>query len=277
MVLVELKSRAARRVIDRMWFCPHPYGANHPPDYPYDARNQQDHPGATVCADDIGVLQFQEFAPIFEEELGFVPPFIAGEGGWPFGNAEDARYPRIDDALHARYHAALFQWFRLGRLSNGEGLPDYLFAFCPWILFGPEAEAWYSTSTGTRLQTIEAVRALLKFTRAFGAPTGARSASQPGLKVLGHYVFMGRASPAQWSRLILARRYLTRFNVTFGFSLAEAMRAEDVTILGDQRMVSAEDERRLKSAGCQVERLLGDAEALEIILRDRLRRNAEYG
>ncbi len=265
-VLTELKARNASAVIERMWFCPHPYGGNHPPDYPYDRRNQLEHPGATIADDDISVLQFLEFAPIFQAELGFIPPFIAGEGGWQYGNADDGRYPRIGDATHAEYHSALFDWFRSGKLSNGESLPDYLFAFCPWILFGGEADAWWSSAAGTRQKTIDAVQAIPPFVRQFGHTRS----------LLPHYVLFGRANEDQRSRLLLARSYLARFNIAFGFSTEDARRAREVTIVGDQNVVSWAEEAELKRAGCRVERLLGDASALEIILADRLNRQAEF-
>lgn len=164
-VLRELKLLNAQSVIERMWFCPHPYGANHPPEYPYDELNQRDHPGATLNDDPVTVLEFLEFAPMFERELGFVPPFIAGECGWQYGNASDARYPKIDDAHHAKYHAALFGMMQTNKLPNGAPLPEFMYAFCPWILYGAEADAWFSSTTGIRQSTLDAVSAMPRFVR----------------------------------------------------------------------------------------------------------------
>lgn len=275
-ILRELKARNASAVIERLWFCPHPYGGNHPPDYPYDKRNQYDHPGSTLTGSDVTVLQFLEFAPVFEEELGFVPPFIAGEGGWQYRNAEDGRYAKVEDRLHATYHTSVFEWFREGILSNRQALPDYLFAFCPWILFGSEADAWYSRTTGTRQETIDAVKAIPPFVRKF---RGAALQDQPIIpaQVLSHYVLFGNATSLPRARLVLAREYLTRFDVSFGFSIGQATKAKRVTILGDWSVVNQEDEAKLKGAGCRVERLLGDAYAIGIILQDRIKRGAEFG
>jgi hypothetical protein len=289
-VLNELKLLNAASVMERMWFCPHPYGANHPPDYPYDELNQRDHPGATLNDDTETVLQFLEFAPVFESELGFVPPFLAGECGWQFGNAADPRYAKIDDAHHAKYHAALFDMLRTNRLANGAPLPDFVYAFCPWILYGPEADAWYSSTTGTRQQTIETVRAIPPFTREGGDATGAsppatvaaraaRAApaapAPPSRPPLRHLLLFGSASREKWHRLVLARRYAQRFNVALGFSVQDALQARRVTIIGDTAQVTLEEEAQLKRAGVHVERWLGDLNALELILQDRLTRNTE--
>lgn len=274
-VLRELKSLRAQNVIERMWFCPHPYGANHPPDYPYDERNQRDHPGATLNDDSESVLQFLEFAQVFERELGFVPPFIAGEGGWQYGNASDPRYPKIDDEYHARYHAVLFRMMSVNKLPNGAPLPDFFYAFCPWILYGPEADAWFSSTTGVRQQTIEAIRVIPPFLR---SETGVASVSTPPTPrlPLRHYLLFSPRSAAQWHHLILTKGYVTRFNVPFGFSVQDALHARRVTIVGDTSQVSLEEEAQLKRAGIRVERWLGDLTALEVILKDRIARNAEF-
>lgn len=282
-ILNELDARGAGEVVERMWFCPHPYGSNHPPDYPYDPINQHDHPGATLANDDNSVLQFLEFAPVFEQALGFVPPFIAGECGWQYGNGADTRYSKINDAAHAQYHRAIFEWFQSGKLSNGAPLPSYLMACCPWILFGAERDAWYSSTTGIRQQTIDAVKSLQPFRRRNPnlGTLSAESASRPNIsqdeKTMSHYVLLGAASHTQWVRLVLLRRYLAHYNVAFGFSLDEAKRAARVTVIGDTAAISILAEQELKRAGCRVERVLGDLYALELIFGDRVARDAEFG
>ena len=57
----------------------------------------------------------------------------------------------------------MLKWFRKWRLSNGEPLPDYLFAVCPWILSGPSDEAWYGYTT--KAMTIWAVKSIKPFVR----------------------------------------------------------------------------------------------------------------
>ncbi len=135
-------------VWERLWFCSHNYGLNHPPEWQEDVW----------C-----VLGFQFFARLFERRLGFVPPIICGEGGWLYGAYDDHRYPRVEGGLHAKYTRRMLRWFRKRSLSNGEPLPDYLFAVCPWILSGPTFEAWYGYTT--KAMTIWAVKSIKEFFR----------------------------------------------------------------------------------------------------------------
>ncbi len=152
-VLRSIKAQKGDRLFGRMFFIPHPYGLNHPPNY---------------VQDDAAILGYRSYVPVFQQEIGFVPPFIAGEGGWKFGAAEDNRFPAIDDKLHAQYHVELFNWFRLGQVSDGQPLPDYLFAFCPWILASTtEVAAWYDGPDGNRDLTIAAIKKIPVFTRKF--------------------------------------------------------------------------------------------------------------
>jgi len=150
--LQALKARKGEAIFGRMFFIPHPYGLNHPPDYQEDIN---------------GVLSFLRFADVLQQQIGFVPPMIAGEGGWKYKADDDRRFPVIDDARHRDYHVAVFNWFKTGKLSNGQALPDYLLAFCPWLLFGGDASAWVDSFEGTRTMTVGAVKAMSNFVRRF--------------------------------------------------------------------------------------------------------------
>jgi hypothetical protein len=146
--LQRMEAEGLNSAFDRLFFVAHLYGLNHPPDYDEDIN---------------GVLGFREFARVFEEEIGFVPVMIAGEGGWRPGEAQDNRYPAISEELHRDYHLAVFNWFR-----SGELLPDYLFAFCPWLISDPhDPAAWFDSASGDRKLTIEAVEAMPPFQRRF--------------------------------------------------------------------------------------------------------------
>jgi hypothetical protein len=151
--LYQIRLHGGEAIFQRMFFVPHPYGLNHPPAYQEDLN---------------AVLGFLTFAQVFQEEIGFVPPMIAGEGGWKYGATDDNRFPRIEDQLHRDYHVEVFNWFRTGTLSNGEPLPDYLFAFCPWLLASKmDDSAWFDSFAGDRTLTIQAVKDIPPFTRRF--------------------------------------------------------------------------------------------------------------
>ncbi len=151
--LRDLKKHGGERIFKRMFFLPHPYGMNHPPSYTEDPN---------------GVLGFRYWADILRQELGFVPPMIVGEGGWKYGAENDNRFPKVNDELHRDYHVEMFNWFRTEVLSNGEPLPDYLFAVCPWLISAElDSNAWYDSFAGERTLTIEAVKAIPLFERKF--------------------------------------------------------------------------------------------------------------
>jgi hypothetical protein len=151
--ITQVYARQGDALFHRMFFVAHAYGLNHPPDY---------------AQDNNGVLGFSIFAQIFQHRLGFVPPIVIGEGGWKVGDKEDDRYPPIDETLHRDYTLAVYDWFRSGKMSNGKPLPNYVFAFCMWILSGVnEAGAWYDGLGGDRTLTIQAVENLPVFVRKF--------------------------------------------------------------------------------------------------------------
>ncbi len=151
--ITQIYARKGEALFHRMFFVAHSYGLNHPPNYDQDIN---------------GVLGFRTFAQIFQHRLGFIPPIIVGEGGWKIESAEDNRFPAIDDKLHRDYTLAVFDWFRTGKMSNGAPLPDYLFAFCHWMIAGAqEAGAWYDSFKGDRTLTIQAVQQLPPFVRKF--------------------------------------------------------------------------------------------------------------
>jgi len=148
-----IKARDGEAVFGRTFFIPHSYGMNHPPNYTEDIN---------------AVLSFRVFAWHFQEQIGFVPPMIVGEGGWKWGATDDGRFPMVTDDLHRDYYVELYNWFRTGTLSNGEPLPDYLLAFCPWLLSHKmDDNAFYDSFAGDRVITIEAIKAIPGFTRRF--------------------------------------------------------------------------------------------------------------
>jgi hypothetical protein len=153
-VINKIKAEKGDRMFQRMFFVAHSYALNHPPNY---------------TEDENAVLGWRMFADAFKQQIGFVPPIIVGEGGWKIGEEEDNRFPKVTDTLEAQYYVQLFNWFRPpGKLSDGEPLPDYLFAFCPWLLASQTtAGSWYDSFEGERTDTINAVKGMGTFTRKF--------------------------------------------------------------------------------------------------------------
>ncbi|RLC78969.1 MAG: hypothetical protein DRI61_08860 [Chloroflexi bacterium] len=148
-----IKERKGERIFNRMFFVAHSYGLNHPPDY---------------AQDENAALGFLIYADIFQQEIGFVPPIIVGEGGWKIGSDEDNRYPPIDEKRHRDYHIEVYNWFCTGQLSNGQPLPDYLFAFCPWLIAAKlDDRAWYDSFAGDRNLLIEALKNMPSCERKF--------------------------------------------------------------------------------------------------------------
>lgn len=149
----EVERREGTKLFERFFFIPHSYGDNIPPDWTEDGR---------------GVLGWRYFADHLQRRLGFVPPLIVGEGGWRINSLDEPRFPQMDEATHARYHVELFDWFRTGTLSDGNPLPDYFFAYCPWLIAERgDDNAWWDSFAGDRLQTIQAVNAMPPFERRF--------------------------------------------------------------------------------------------------------------
>jgi len=152
-ILTRLKAQNMSNIFVRMFFVPHAYGYNHPPEFDKDINS---------------VLGFREFAAVFQAEIGFVPVMIAGEGGWRPGEQQDARYSQVTLTRHRDYLLAVFGWFQTGKLSNGEPLPDYFLAFCPWILSDQsDGAAWFDSIYGSRDLVIQAVGDLPPFIRKF--------------------------------------------------------------------------------------------------------------
>lgn len=152
-VVAQMKTQNMTNVWQRMFFVPHTYGYNRPPEFDGSFDT---------------VLNFRDFARVWKSEIGFVPMMVAGEGGWRPGEMQDKRFPMVTQTLHRDYLLSVYGWFNSGKLSNGEALPDYLFAFCPWILSDPtDPAAWYDSNSGNRQLVIQGVENLPPSVRHF--------------------------------------------------------------------------------------------------------------
>lgn len=149
----EVERRQGTRLFERFFFIPHSYGENLPPAWNQDGR---------------GALSYRYFADQLERRLGFRPMLFIGEGGWRINSEVSPDYPRINDALHRQYHVELYEWFRQGTVSDGEPLPDELFAYCVWLIAAKgDDNAWWDSFAGNRQATIDAISALPPFERRF--------------------------------------------------------------------------------------------------------------
>lgn len=113
------------------------------------------------------VLGFLRYAKACEEVVGFVPPIIVTEGGWTDGQGMSEE--------RALWMTTVYNWFRDGKIyynfPNSEGiledmpLPEYLFAFCPFILFG---KMWFGFSWADNINhqpMVNAVKEMEPFVR----------------------------------------------------------------------------------------------------------------
>jgi hypothetical protein len=127
-----------------VWISVHPAALNHPLDYPADAVNQVEHPGATLADDSNCWLKWQRVHDLVLAATGADLPVIATEGGaWP-GAADDSRYPALDYAEASRRQFAM--------LKAMETAPAWFLGNCPWLLAnraygnhtaGFERQAWF--------------------------------------------------------------------------------------------------------------------------------------
>ncbi len=99
--------------------------------------------------------------------------------------------------------------------------------------------------------------ATVEFTEEAAVAEGEERAEEAPTKEFEHYLLLRQALRDRATSLAVTR-YAAHFSPTVGSDPTEAERARYVTILGSTRTVSASDERRLKEAGCLVERIAED-------------------
>ncbi len=140
------------------WIAVHAALLNHPLDYPYDAINQREHPGATIFTDDACLLGYRVPLETLKKTFGLVAPVISTEGG-VFAPGEsgstawDSRYPPITKQSHAANTVSMFQWMM-------DKAPLEFFAMCPWLIFGGGDPAWEWDSWYRRNEILPVVAAV---------------------------------------------------------------------------------------------------------------------
>lgn len=151
-----------------MWLSDHNYTINHPPDYPYDAVNQEGkpltlaeynsvpswawdgrsiesinaqrmkdkNPGDTIWNDDTCFNGYQIFLA-YAKEAGIEVPLLTTEGGPTQTRGDDGRYAKVTEDI-------MMSWIPVMYRALGSQ-PEY-FAHCHWLLYnttnGWEADRW---------------------------------------------------------------------------------------------------------------------------------------
>lgn len=127
----------------------------------------------TATCHDSDALGFLQYATICREIMGFVPPIIVTEWAWTPSQAP----PEV----RARWVTEVYEWFKTGQMLYGGqypdgsrgwmATPDYLFAFCYWILFG---QIWFGFSLTGNIEhrpVIEAIKTMGEWERGKPVPT----------------------------------------------------------------------------------------------------------
>jgi hypothetical protein len=100
---------------------------------------------------------------------------------------------------------------------------------------------------------------------------GGDAATRATGKPVEHYVLFGPAAqPATRVHLVLAQSFLQAFTPAFGFSPTEAAAANEVTIIADTALVSADTEAALLAGGARVQRIAGSPEAVAAALEQKV-------
>ena len=81
---------------------------------------------------------------------------------------------------------------------------------------------------------------------------------------IAHYLLLGKPEVAETrAHLIMALDYVLNAGLTVGFNVDDTANAAKITIIGGVEAVSAEVEQGLRNTGHQVERISGDAYAIQ--------------
>ncbi len=260
--LAGLQQRGQQALLEEMVFAVNLWTFNRPVDWGAgglrawpQAKPYLTPPGAQ---DQRGFRLFEWYTEIITARVGAARPLLCLAGGPRLGDQTDPLLPAVDDLRHASCTNDLM------RLLTDGGLPAHLLNINFWLLAAPEAgpgaaEAWYRAD-GSTLAAVNLVkRAAASQAKRAGAKTGPAAGSAS--KALRHYVllptFEWGISEWHWRA---ALDYVKVHRPACGFSAEEAMRAERVTIFGNEQGIGGEVEAALKRAGCDVERLLPAAE-----------------
>lgn len=133
-MLLAMKPKMTKSLLDNLWVACHNYTSNKPLDYPYDAINVAEKGTVDILApgESNGFLKPIMLGEVFKQVFGFYPPVIGTEGGPVIdpGFSPDPRYPKVmDEAIHASVATESYKW-----MINNIRVPSYFWANCLWLL-----------------------------------------------------------------------------------------------------------------------------------------------
>jgi len=200
-----------------------------------------------------------------------------------FGAGSRLRENAEDDLPFANFHTHRNENLALARLVVGgedlnpemkalEPIPPQVKACCFWLLAAsPDSpqvsQAWFQPD-GSALPIVAALHQLraqaIQPAEPALSPQPATDTPIPApVHVIDHYLLLPlyEWGVVEW-HLDVVRPYLLRHHPTLGFSLAEAALAKHVTILGGEQIFPEEELEKLRSSGCEVERVTGDGTSI---------------
>lgn len=241
-VLQEIKERGKTPFFDRLAIGIYNYAYNRPLEWGKGGRarwkDALPYRAAPESEDHIGFRLFDWYEEIVREKLGFSLPLLSMGGGAGPIEWEDASFSPLEGRTAAQRNQEA-----VSLLMEGE-LPDCLFNIAL-----PLEAIMEDASTAT----IKSLKEMPRHARHFSWNKPEKSMKSSFPKAIYHYVLL----PAGEEKPVWPEKYVRRFQATCGFSLDEAMQAEFVTILGDNLGISLQDERKVRAAGCKVERVSG--------------------
>ena len=241
-VLQELKERDRLPLFDRLAVGIYNYAYNRPLSWGKGGRGRwkealpyQTPPGSE---DHIGFHLFEWYNEHIREKLGFSLPLISmGSGAGPT-EWEDATFSPLEGKTAAQRNQEAVSLLMEGELSD-----------CLFNLAFPLEPVMEDATVAT----IKSLRELPRHPRHFSWNKPEKALKSTFPKPIYHYLLLpDTEGPKAWPE-----KYVRRFRPTCGFRLDEAMQAEFVTILGDNLGISPQEERKVRAAGCKVERVSG--------------------
>ena len=135
-------------------------------------------------------------------------------------------------------------------VENLKPLPEEVIGGAFLTLTGDESSSWYSEE-GSPKPVVVAFSREDEEISSEGKEAGEFSIS--------HYLLLPSFDwgVADW-HLKVARPFIKRHRPTVGFSLEEAVKAKQVTVIGGEEQFPESDLTQLRSQGCQVRRIEGD-------------------